>query len=276
MRHVASVLREEGVRSRHVDLAMCGDNSTSDATYQGALEVIEEAPVAFARCIALHTPRADPVLLKARHRGVLRALERREANTINSPSAAAIALSKASQLMWFSRRGIAVPRTLLTNDAHAARDFLGEVGSVVVKPVSGRRSIVRALAESDVSRLHLLANCPVILQELLGGSSCRVHVVRQYAESIEIRSNALDYREVPGGADYRLCDIPRPLRDSVIEAASELGLWLSGWDLKWHVQQHRWLALEVNRMPAIEYYEHRTDASRVSRALCATLNPSSI
>ena len=113
---------------------------------------------------------------------------------VNRPSAGRSNSSKPYQLGLISQAGFKVPDTLVTTDPAAARAFLRQHGRLVYKSLSGIRSVVATLDESNHARLDDVRTGPVQLQAYVPGFDVRVHVVGDRWFACSVRSAAIDYR----------------------------------------------------------------------------------
>ena len=178
----------------------------------------------------------------------MRVANRTRANDTNN--------SKPLQAMLI-RRFFHVPATLVTNDPAAALAFRDEFGSVIFKSCSGERSIVTELADDDLERLDLLATVPVQFQEKLDGQDVRVHVVGREVFATAIESSATDYRYDASGSSMRATEVSDEVADACVRLTSELGLEISGIDLR-YCSDGRVSCFEVNPSPAYIVYEEAT------------------
>jgi glutathione synthase/RimK-type ligase-like ATP-grasp enzyme len=179
------------------------------------------------------------------------------ADVVNRPAAMAANHSKPYQLALIARLGFAVPDTLVTTDPDAARAFWRRHERVVYKSVSGVRSIVSQLHELHAQRFADVANAPTQFQQHIAGEDIRVHVVGDEVIATAIRSSADDYRYAPGaGAPLEMAEVglPREVADRCRAATREMGLRLSGIDLR-RTDDGRWFCFEVNPSPAFTFFE---------------------
>jgi glutathione synthase/RimK-type ligase-like ATP-grasp enzyme len=120
---------------------------------------------------------------------------------VNEPDASRRAEMKALQLVAARRAGLAVPRTLISQDPGAIRQFVADVGAVVAKPVIGTPNtqiytglIDRAMLRHD----RQLALCPAIYQEYVPGRHhLRVCCFGERCHSALITSSEVDWRGQP-------------------------------------------------------------------------------
>jgi glutathione synthase/RimK-type ligase-like ATP-grasp enzyme len=156
------------------------------------------------------------------------------------------------------RFGFKIPKTLVTNDAKAVAGFFAEChGKLIFKSISGVRSTVRLMTKEDFGRLDLLENCPAQFQEYLTGDNIRVHVIGERLFAVRIQCEAVDYRYA-GEEGYSLTMAPALLPEDIaancIRLTKELGLTLSGIDLK-ETPAGEYYCFEVNTSPAFLFYE---------------------
>ena len=171
---------------------------------------------------------------------------------VNKLSAQASNLSKPWQLdqikHWFE-----VPRTLVTTDPDEARAFATSFAAVIVKSVSGVRSIVRQLTDERLAALGDVANCPTLLQECIDGTDLRVHVVGDFVYATEVTSAATDYRYDPTSR-HRHVDLPDDVARRCVELSEHLDLRVSGIDLR-RRDDGSYVCFEANPSPGFVYFE---------------------
>jgi len=150
-------------------------------------------------------------------KGFLDALH--DARWVNDLQRERAAENKQRQLRLAARAGLRVPRTLVTNDPAAARQFFAETeGRTVAKMLSsfavydeGRELVVftNPLKPEDLADLSGLSLCPVTFQELLPKSlELRVTVVGH-----RVMSAALDSQVSARAAHDWRCDGLRMIQD---------------------------------------------------------------
>lgn len=169
---------------------------------------------------------------------------------LNRPSAGLSNHSKPWQARAVADAGFAVPETLLTTDPAAARAFVARHGRVVVKSVSGIRSIVRVVGPDD--DLSAVRWCPTQLQRFVAGVEHRVHVVGDRLFVHRIRSEAVDYRY--GGFAAEPVDLPDAVADRCRALCRALDLELAGLDLRFGADG-RWYCWEANTSPAYSTFD---------------------
>ncbi|MDQ6617049.1 MAG: RimK domain-containing protein ATP-grasp [Actinomycetota bacterium] len=179
---------------------------------------------------------------------------------VNRPSAMASNNSKPFQAGLIRKLGFDVPDTLVTTDPDAAVHFWRRHGSVVYKSVSGVRSIVAQLGESDRPRLNDIGNCPTQFQQYIAGVDLRVHVVGEEIFSCEVRSDGDDYRypsRQGGSVAVTACTLPEDVAHRCRVLATMLALPVAGIDLR-RTSSGAWFCFEVNPSPGFNYYEEET------------------
>ncbi len=187
-------------------------------------------------------------------------LELSPARVLNRPSNMASNNSKPYQMELLREHGFSVPRTLVTTDPDAVRDFWTECGSVIYKSVSGVRSVVARLSDAHADRLEQVTICPTQFQQYVPGRDHRVHVVGDEVFASEVISEADDYRYAARrGAPptLRACTLPLEVAERCITLAHALGLPFAGIDLR-RAPNGRWYCFEVNPSPGFTYYEAHT------------------
>lgn len=167
-------------------------------------------------------------------------------------------MSKPHQAMIIRDCGLTVPETLVTNDPVAARAFLAaHRGAVIVKSISGVRSIVKQIGPSHRARLPLLRHGPAQFQALVPGTNIRVHVVGERVFATRIESAAVDYRYAPReGLPVAMHEttLPEDVAASCVRLAQRLDLVLAGIDLK-ETPSGDHVCFEANPAPAFIAYE---------------------
>jgi hypothetical protein len=181
--------------------------------------------------------------------------------------------SKPYQALIVRESGLQTPRTLVTSDPTAAREFYERYeGQVIFKSLSGTRSIVRRMEACDLERLHHLRNGVAQFQVYVPGDNIRVHAVGERLFATRIRTAAVDYRYARlQGASIEM--EPATLPPKVAEAchllAKRLGLLITGIDLK-QTPDDEWYCFEMNPAPAFAFYEQQTGQA-ISAALVEAL-----
>lgn len=156
-------------------------------------------------------------------------------------------------------RHLPVPATLVTTVPDEVDAFRSEHRRVVYKSISGSRSVVHELADSDLHRLDLLRWCPVQFQEYIDGVDIRVHTLADgQVFATAVTSEAIDYRYAAhhnaGEATLAPHPIPDDLATTCLELAADLALDFAGIDLR-ITPDGQVYCFEVNPSPAYSYYE---------------------
>jgi glutathione synthase/RimK-type ligase-like ATP-grasp enzyme len=167
-------------------------------------------------------------------------------------------MSKPHQALIIRNCGLAVPETLVTNDPAAARAFAAaHHGAVIVKSLSGVRSIVRQIGPLHRSRLPLLRHGPAQFQALVQGTNIRVHVVGERVFATRIETATVDYRYAPQeGIPVAMHEttLPEDVATSCVSLAQRLDLVLAGIDLI-ETPSGEHVCFEANPAPAFIAYE---------------------
>ncbi len=197
-------------------------------------------------------------------------LEVTKALVVNRPSSMGANSSKPYQLAQIAACGFRVPDTLVTTDPDAAAAFWLRHGDVVYKSVSGIRSKVSRLHESDRDRLDDVRFCPTQFQQFVHGVDHRVHVVGDRVFATRVDCPADDYRY---SGDLRpvltAADIGSVLEERCVALSRRMGLYLAGIDLR-RTPEGEWFCFEVNPSPAFTYYEDAT-AQPIAAAVAEVL-----
>jgi len=197
---------------------------------------------------------------RAFHEALFRWTEIAPARVVNRSEPQASNGSKPYQAQLILAHGFLTPPTLITNDPEAVLDFRREHKRIIYKSISGVRSIVRTLEDSDLERLDRIGWCPVQFQAAIEGTNIRVHVVGDSAYASEIESTHLDYRYANregGKTVLRAVRLPGAIRARCIALAKGLGLPFAGIDLM-RSTGGDYYCFEVNPQPAFSYYQANT------------------
>lgn len=180
--------------------------------------------------------------------------------------------------------GLKLPRTLVTTQARAAREFIQRVGVRRVVFKAFLASIeewreTRLVEEQDVDRLDLVRYAPVIFQEYVPGVDLRITLVGEkiFAAEIDARhtSYPLDMRMVVGEGVVSAVELPVALRERLLALQRRLGLRYGAIDMR-RTDDGEYVFLEVNPAGQWLFVERRTGLP-ISRALaeelCTLENP---
>jgi len=194
---------------------------------------------------------------------------------VNYPAQVHAAENKLLQLAMAKRLGFPIPRTLVTNDAPAAADFIKSVSAAVVKAVStsgaeldGRAwsLFTHPITVADLSPTMSLQIAPCILQEQIPRKSdIRVTVVgsKVFSTEISIRgeraATEVDWRAVVA---KDLHYVPHALPNSLAELCRSM---MKQLDLRYgcfdfiRTPDNRYVFLEINPSGQWGWIEHETD-----------------
>ena len=175
----------------------------------------------------------------------------------NRPSFMGSNLSKPAQAQAIVRAGLLTPPTLVTNVPEAVRAFHADHRRVVYKSISAARSIVREWRPDTGPDVGAVANLPTQFQAFVPGQNVRVHVIGRELFATAIDSDAVDYRYA--GRDdedvsMTAVELPQVVADACVSVTRELGLTMSGIDLK-RTPNDEWYCFEVNPSPAYSFFQ---------------------
>lgn len=201
------------------------------------------------------------------------------ARWVNPPLADLAASRKTWQLAVAEQVGLAVPRTLITNDPGAARAFLAEQGRrpTVFKAfgaVEAGWRFTRLVGARERRLLEAVRHAPVIFQEYVPAErDLRVTVVgsRIFAAQIDARRTGypMDYRADFDRARVEPCRLPAHVERRVRALLRRLGLRYGALDLR-RKRGGEHLFLEVNPTGQWLFVEERTGLP-VTRAVARLL-----
>jgi ATP-grasp ribosomal peptide maturase len=179
------------------------------------------------------------------------------------PSALADAAYKPRQLAVLKAAGLAVPPTLVTNDADAVRGFAKRFGELIVKPLaepvvyeSGGEALVytRRLGRDELDSLdgvevtaHLFQQWqPKRFEARITAVGNRLFPVAIHASSEKAQ---VDWRSDYDALSYEVIDVPDHVRAGIIRYLSTAGLAFSAFDFVVR-PDGEWVALEANAVAA--------------------------
>jgi glutathione synthase/RimK-type ligase-like ATP-grasp enzyme len=155
---------------------------------------------------------------------------------VNDIRATRAAENKLVQLQAAAAAGIAVPRTLVSNDPSVVRRFCQALDhQVIIKAVRGAQGchlFTRQVAELHLSSDESIRLSPAIYQEMIPGTRhLRIHCFGESVHAVEIESAAVDWREdidIP----FHAVHIDSHLQDQLRDALARLGLRMGIVDMK--------------------------------------------
>jgi hypothetical protein len=155
---------------------------------------------------------------------------------VSEPSYTVRADNKLVQLHAAQEVGLAVPRTIVSQDVTEVRQFCSSCDhQVVVKAVRGthrRRTLTRLLPPAEELTEDLVRLCPTIYQEYVPGTDhVRAHCFGDQIHSISIYSEEIDWRQ---NLDVPMISVTLPpeTNESLLRIHELLGLRMGIVDLK--------------------------------------------
>ncbi len=171
-----------------------------------------------------------------------------DARWVNDLQRQRAAENKQRQLRLAARAGLRVPRTLVTNDASAARQFFaetdGETVAKLLRPISVSMDAVDSFVytnrvrEEDLVEAETLRHCPMVFQELIP-KACELRVAwvagQVFAGALDASGTSrgqTDWRRVaPEECRWQVGQVPGEVESSLGTLMSELGLAFGAVDL---------------------------------------------
>lgn len=182
---------------------------------------------------------------------------------VSHPSALADAAYKPWQLALLKQAGLAVPPTLVTNDADTVRGFAGAFGDLIVKPLAesvvyeaGGEALVytRRVHASELESLDGVESTAHLFQQWQPKLfEARVTVVGDRLFPVAIHAGSekaqLDWRADYGALRYDVIDVPDRVRAGIARYLEVAGLAFSAFDFVIRPDGD-WVALEANAIGA--------------------------
>lgn len=175
--------------------------------------------------------------IKATLRGVWKTMD---SLWVNDPEKNRLANIKLSQLKLAKNLGLAIPKTLMTNDPQRALDFFNDCNQkMILKPfesgVVGTGLEAEAIYTSVVSTanletVHSINYTPVLLQEYVPKEKeLRITIVGSevFTAAISSQDNLktmIDWRRDPYGVQYNQHPLPKTIKDKCLKMTNKLGL----------------------------------------------------
>lgn len=151
--------------------------------------------------------------------------------------------------------GLAIPRTLITNDRERLNGFLSE-NEAVVKPINGGgycEPLDQVLERTSVKDGRVAA--PAIVQHRLSPPEVRIYAVGERYFAFNVVSPELDYRATQN-CRVEAIDLPAPdLTNDLGKLLNLLGLDFAAADFKTCAETGRLLFLEVNNGPMFAAFD---------------------
>jgi ATP-grasp ribosomal peptide maturase len=204
---------------------------------------------------------------------------------VNHPNRASDAIYKPLQLTTAARCGLAVPRTLVTNDATAVRRFHAESKPGLICKVfdsntiaeNGATKIVytHRLDEGDLADLHNVGSTAHQFQDWVHDKhhEARVIVVGDRIFPVLIHASSatsrIDWRTDYGALRYELAELPVSVENGVRCYMAAFGLAYAAFDFAIDATG-KWFFLEANTAGQYGFLETHTGAA-ISNALADLL-----
>jgi glutathione synthase/RimK-type ligase-like ATP-grasp enzyme len=206
------------------------------------------------------------------------ALDALDCTWVNPRCADESAHRKPFQWEIARRVGLSLPRTLVTNDPHAARHFIEEVGigKTVFKAFLAMMEAwreTRLIEPQDMAHLDSIRYAPVIFQEYIEGIDLRIIIVGNQIFTAEIdareTSYPVDMRMSLGEAIVRPIELPLEVRNLLLSFMRSIGLTYGAIDMR-RTAKDEFFFLEVNPAGQWLFVEERTGLP-VSQAMADLL-----
>jgi glutathione synthase/RimK-type ligase-like ATP-grasp enzyme len=218
--------------------------------------------------------RSGKALVEAAYQQAVRQLvDLLPCTVVNRALASACGDSKVYQASVAAAFGFGTPRTLVSTEPDAVREFYAACsGRVIYKSLSSVRSIVHRLEPGDLGEwLERVRGCPAQFQEQITGVDVRVHTVGGQVFAIEALSDADDYRYARReGSPVRMREtaVPQEIADACVAMSRQLGLEVAGIDLR--RTDDGYCFFDVNPSPGFLLYERAT-GQPISKAVADLL-----
>ncbi len=173
--------------------------------------------------------------------------------------------SKPHVLQLASRLGLAIPDTLVTNDAELFANL--DDGEWIAKPVTGGEyAVVLSDALSDANWRRRWDGCPAIIQRRMVAPDLRVYRVGEAWFAFTLRSDKLDYRI---DTDVAIAMVPPPadLIGPLGQLMDQLGLDFAAADFKRCPHSGAYRFLEVNSAPMFAAFDRIASGALVAALL---------
>lgn len=182
-----------------------------------------------------------------------------DAMVINRTKSQFFNSSKLFQAHIIKQYGFKIPNSIISNSKDEIINFIknNNKNGIIYKSASSERSKVEKFKEEDFGKLNLIKNCPHLFQECVDGTDIRVHTLatgETFACSINTQTS--DYR-YDKERNITICDIPNKIKEACVKMTLDMGLYLSGIDLR-KTKNDDYYCFEVNPSPAFSWYEEQT------------------
>lgn len=153
---------------------------------------------------------------------------------ISSPNSTLEASNKLFQLRRAHESGLKIPKTIISNEPEEVYRFIKNVGSVVVKAVSGTKEklvFTRPVNIEDLNDESIRA-CPTIYQEYIEGDQhLRICTIGEKSFATKITTEEIDWRRNVN-VDYNATEVPRKLHIKIRQVLDSLNLEMGMTDVK--------------------------------------------
>ncbi len=175
--------------------------------------------------------------------------------------------------------GLKLPRTLVTTDPAAAKNFINEIGigKVVYKSFLAMHDAwreTRLIEQENMERLDLVRLAPVIFQEFIPGVDLRIIAVgdQLFTAEIDARNTSypVDMRMVIGESQVRPIELPKDVHAALLKLQHRLGLVYGAIDVR-RTDKGEYYFLEVNPAGQWMFVETRTGLA-ISQAVADYLD----
>jgi hypothetical protein len=164
--------------------------------------------------------------------------------------------TKPVQLAAAAQLGLAIPDTILGNDANAICRFAEAHPASIFKPVQGGAHTRRVTAQHlSPANLKNLALSPVTLQEEIPGTNIRVFVAGNRVMACEVQAESVDFRDVDNPTIV-VHELPPQIAEQSRLVARALHLLWTGIDYRL-TPEGRYVFLEANPSPMFLGFESR-------------------
>lgn len=228
-------------------------------------------PRAYRFPAELSPPEREHANLEAKYGlgGVLSSLP---AVWVNHPSRLADAAYKPVQLTRAARCGLAVPETIVTNDADSVRKFASAgrtiskvFGSNTITEEGARKvSYTRLLDDADIADLRGIDVTAHLIQRWIPKAhEVRLVVIGDHVTTAAIRAGSpegyIDFRSDYDNLSYELIEAPEDIVESVHRLMTDMNLLYAALDFV--VQPNgEWVFLEINAGGQFGFIEDETGA----------------
>jgi glutathione synthase/RimK-type ligase-like ATP-grasp enzyme len=212
---------------------------------------------------------------------------------VSRPESIRAAGWKPEQLQRAARLGFAVPRTIISTDPAAVRDFYAAcAGKVVVKSMSGPAALAaaahsgvpvppvdlstRLVGKEDLGRLDGVRLSPCLLQEYIPKEvEIRATVVEDEVFAAEIHSqgsaeSTVDFRRGGAAISCARTVLPAVVEELCVRLVRSYGLNFSALDII-RTPDGRFVFLENNPVGQFMFIERRVPELRITDALVGSL-----